>query len=156
MICRLNNQDIDVATNMQKVFYASYSVEAKILKAANFPPLTRSIDQYKFTDTDFYGLKTNKELAGIVEVRRKEFATHIQSLVVHPKYFKQGIASQLMKYVIKQYDSQLIFVETGIDNIPAIKLYEKFGFKQTKQWDADCEIRKVRLEMLSLSSLLLS
>lgn len=149
MIGRLNNRDIDVAKDMQKVFYASYSVEAKILKATNFPPLKRSIDQYRFTDTDFYGLKVNKELVGIVEIRKKELATHIQSLVVHPKYFKQGLASQLMKFIIKQYDSELIFVETGINNIPAIKLYEKFGFKQTKQWDADCEIRKVRLERLS-------
>ncbi len=151
MIYRLNNRDIDAATDMQKVFYASYSVEAKILKAANFPPLKRSIDQYRFTDTDFYGLKIKQELAGIVEIRRKEFSTHIQSLVVHPEYFKRGVASQLMKFVIKQYDSELIFVETGINNIPAIQLYEKFGFKQTKQWNADCQIRKVRLEMLSLS-----
>ena len=151
MIYRLNNRDIDVATDMQEVFYASYSVEAKILKAANFPPLKRSIDQYRFADTDFYGFQTNQELEGIVEIRREEFSTHIQSLVVHPECFKQGIASQLMKFVIKQHDSELIFVETGINNIPAIQLYEKFGFKQTKQWDADCEIRKVRLEMLSLS-----
>lgn len=151
MIYRLNNRDIDVATDMQKVFYASYSVEAKILKAASFPPLKRSIDQYRFTDTDFYGLKIHQELAGVVEIRREELDTHIQSLVVHPKHFKQGIASRLMKFVIKQHDSELIFVETGINNVPAIQLYEKFGFKQTKQWDADCEIRKVRLEIPSLS-----
>jgi ribosomal protein S18 acetylase RimI-like enzyme len=37
-------------------------------------------------------------------------------------------------------------VETGLDNKPAIALYESFGFKEVKQYDTDHGIRKIRFE----------
>lgn len=146
MIAQLDNQNIEVATQMQKVFHASYSVEAKILNAIDFPPLKRTLEEYMKTGNIFYGVFKNQDLAAVVEIRSSQKQTHIQSLVVSPQYFKLGIASQLMIFVLEQFNSEAAFVETGVDNNPAIKLYEKFGFKQTKQWNTDCGIRKVRLD----------
>lgn len=149
MIKALNNQDNHIAKRMNQVFQSSYSVEAKILQADDFPPLKRTLEQYQHTDTVFYGYWKKDKLAAVVEIRSQnssETKTHIQSLVVSPNYFRQGIASQLMAFVLENFNTSALFVETGINNHPAIKLYEKFGFKQTNQWDTECGIRKVRLD----------
>ncbi len=55
-----------------------------------------------------------------------------------------------MKHTFTLVESNLIVVETGVKNKPAIKLYEQFGFKETKQWDTDHGVRKVKLEKNNL------
>ncbi len=52
----------------------------------------------------------------------------INQINVIDKYRRQGVASELMKHLIKKNKS--ISLEVKCDNVPAIKLYEKFGFKK--------------------------
>lgn len=52
----------------------------------------------------------------------------INQINVIDKYKRQGYASELMKHLIAKNKS--ISLEVKCDNIPAIRLYEKFGFKQ--------------------------
>ena len=88
-------------------------------------------------------------MAAVIEIDNNKNITHIQSLVVHPKYFRQGIASKLVAFILKNYDTEIFTVETGVDNVPAIKLYQSFNFKETKQYDAEFNIRKIKLELKS-------
>lgn len=55
----------------------------------------------------------------------------ILSLVVDPLYRKQMIASNLLDYLITDMDENLkiITLEVATKNIPALNLYEKFGFE---------------------------
>ena len=55
----------------------------------------------------------------------------ILSLVVDPLYRKQMIASNLLDYLISDMDENLkvITLEVATKNIPALNLYEKFGFE---------------------------
>ena len=82
----------------------------------------------------------------VVEIIHNNDFTQIRSLVVHPLFFRQGIASQLMEFVLETFDSDLFVVETGLENVPAIKLYEQFKFIEVKQWDTDHGIRKIKME----------
>jgi len=148
MIVQLDNSKHEMAYDMKKVFHDSYAVEAKLLKAEEFPPLKRTLEEYITTDTVFFGYFSDEKISAIVEIRSNGQITHIQSLVVSPEFFRQGIASDLMKFVLENFQTEEVFVETGVDNIPAIMLYEKFGFKQVKEWDTDCGIRKVKLVKL--------
>jgi len=148
MIEKLINNDIDVATAIRLVFQSSYAVEAKLLNAINFPPLQRELEDYIHSDTIFLGFFKSDELAGVIEIHHNSNATYINSLVVRPKFFKQGIASKLLEYVFNTSNSKQFFVETGLLNIPAIQLYKKFGFKEIKQWDTDHGIRKIRFEYI--------
>ena len=72
--------------------------------------------------------------------------THIQSLVVSPKFFRQGVAQKLMEFVLESCDSKLFTVETGLENRPATELYRKFGFVEVKQWDTGHGVRKIKFE----------
>ena len=146
MIEKLQNKDIKVAGNIRSVFQVSYAVEAKLLQVTEFPPLKRSLDSYVNCPNDFFGFEKNKELVGVIEIKHNPSFTHIQSLVVDPAFFRQGIAGKLIEFVLKTFDGKLFMVETGVKNQPAIELYKKFDFLEVKQWDTDYGIRKIRFE----------
>lgn len=147
MIERLNNTDEHIATQIRYVFQLSYAIEAKLLSAENnFPPLKRPLSSYVETDSDFYGYYETSRLAAIMEVSNYNNITHIQSLVVHPDFFRRGIVSQLIEFVLNSYNNPTFTVETGAANAPAIALYEGFGFKKVKQWMTEVGIEKVAFE----------
>jgi len=146
LIERLNNTDLEISKKIHSVFQVSYKVEAKLLNATNFPPLKRSLENYVKSNTAFYGYLKNEVLAGVIEVDHKDNSTHINSLVVKPNFFRQGIAKKLMEFVFNTFGSKPFIVETGVHNEPATELYKKLGFKEVKQWETDFGIRKIQFE----------
>ncbi len=151
MIKRLKQEDVSISKKIRDVFQISYAIEAKLLNAKEFPPLKRTINGFLKSNNTFYGYWKLNELAGVVEIKKETNSVLIQSLVVNPIFFRQGIASQLINFVFDKFNSKIIHVETGIDNIPAIKLYKSFGFKETIQYDTDIGIRKIRFKKISPS-----
>ena len=60
----------------------------------------------------------------------------ITNIAVHPDMRKKGIASKILEQLIKSSeDCSQMFLEVRESNIAAIKLYEKYGFK-------NCGVRK--------------
>jgi ribosomal protein S18 acetylase RimI-like enzyme len=149
MIEKLQNSKLEIAQKIRAVFQVSYKVEAKLLAAVNFPPLQRPLVKYRESSTEFYGYTKDGELAGIVEIdANNNNYILIRSLVIHPTFFRQGIAGKLIEFVFDTFDSNLFVVETGLANGPATALYKKFGFIEVHQWDTDHGIRKVKFEKL--------
>jgi len=146
MIETLQHTNSVVAKNIRSVFQASYKIEAQLLQAIDFPPLQRPLENYIQSNTAFFGYLKDTKLAGVVEINHTSIFTHINSLVVHPDFFRQGIARNLLEFVFETFDSNLFVVETGLENGPATALYKKFGFKEVKQWDTDHGIRKIKFE----------
>ena len=148
MIIKINNKENKIAEEIRAIFQASYAVEAEMLKAVDFPPLKRTVSQFLNSDSEFYAYYLTKDLAGVIEIENDEDLTHIQSLVVYPKYFRNGIGRKLVQFILDNYKSKIFTVETGIDNHPAIKLYKSFGFQEQEQWDTNHGVRKVRFEKI--------
>lgn len=147
MIKKLDHTNLAIATKMRVVFQESYAVEAALLNATNFPPLQRPLESYIKSTTTFFGYHIKDEIVGIVEVSPKEKTTHINSLVVSPHFFRQGIGRELMNYILQKFSSKVVTVETGLENIPASKLYTSFHFREVKQWDTDHGVRKIRFKL---------
>ena len=147
MIKKLDHTNQAIATKMRIVFQESYAIEAKLLNAINFPPLQRPLESYIKSTTTFFGYHIKDKIVGIIEVSSNEKTTHINSLVVSPHFFRQGIGRDLMDYILQNFSSKVFTVETGLENIPASTLYKNFGFKEVRQWDTDHAVRKVRFEL---------
>ena len=146
MITKINNKRNEIAKEIRDIFQSSYAVEAEMLKAIDFPPLKRTISQFLNSNSEFYAYYITQDIAGLIEIENNQDITHIQSLVVYPKYFRNGIGSKLVQFILDTYKSKIFTVETGIDNHPAIKLYKSFGFQEQEQWDTNHGVRKVRFE----------
>src|SRR3989339_644037 len=52
---------------------------------------------------------------------------HIINMAVHPDYRSRGIGSRLIDKILNDQDT--FFLEVRVTNVPAIRLYEKYGFK---------------------------
>ena len=146
MIIQINNKENNIAEEIQAIFQASYAVEAEMLKAVDFPPLKRTVAQFLNSNSEFYAYYLIENIVGVIEIESHDALTHIQSLVVYPKYFRNGIGSKLVQFILDNYKSKIFTVETGIDNHPAIKLYKSFGFQEQEQWDTNHGVRKIRFE----------
>lgn len=145
MIEQLDNKYEETSCKIHSLFQASCRIEAALLGVIDFPPLKRKLVDFLNSDNKlFYGLFRNKEIAAIVELRNHAIVMDIESLLIHPEYFRQGLGRQLMQFILQTNNSVIFTVETGLKNEPAIKLYKQLGFREQKQLDTDFGIRKIR------------
>lgn len=82
-----------------------------------------------------YGLIDNKELVACVELIRSwdTEIVYLYGLAVKPKKIGMGLGSRLLSEVLELISKENILkiqLTVASDNIKAIKLYEKFGFKK--------------------------
>lgn len=149
-ITKLVNSENHCAQLIRSVFQNSYKIEANLIGAVKFPPLARTAHDIQETNRSFYGLWIKSRLAGVVEVELSDFKLEISSLAVEPDFFRQSVASDLIKFLFQSLapkaGCEVAYVETAERNLPAIKLYQKFGFTIIKTWIPDHGIRKVRLK----------
>tara|TARA_R110000851_G_scaffold295605_3_gene450575 strand:- start:877 stop:1173 length:297 start_codon:yes stop_codon:yes gene_type:complete len=82
MIKKLQNTDIEVSKKNHSVFQASYAIEAKLLKAIDFPPLRRPLENYSASKTNFFGFIKSEDVGGIIEIEYKKDHTRIASPVI--------------------------------------------------------------------------
>ncbi|MBU2892734.1 GNAT family N-acetyltransferase [Colwellia sp. D2M02] len=147
MIKALDNTKLSLASPIYSVFQSAYQVEANLIGTLNFPPLSRSVEDIQKSLTHFYGFYVDEVLAGVIEVTVESNRLHINSLTVAPSYFKQGIASQLIRYALATFNFAQATVETAVVNAPAIALYQKHGFVEFKRYTPDHGIEKTAMEL---------
>jgi len=126
---------------------AAYRIEAKLIGVTDFPPLQRTVRDVIASQTCFYGCQQNDMLTALIEITYDKIQLRINSLVVHPDYFRQGLASRLLKFVLTHYQYETALVETGLANLPAITLYEQFGFIETSRFNIAGGITKVAMRL---------
>ena len=82
---------------------------------------------------DFYIAKYNDNIIGYIIAKISIYETHILNLTISKNFRSDGIASQLLEMVFAKcfiMNSLNLYLETRVDNIPAIHLYEKHGFRR--------------------------
>ncbi|KPV92831.1 Acetyltransferase (GNAT) family protein [Pseudoalteromonas sp. P1-30] len=149
MIDKLNNKNTEIANIIFTVFQKSYAIEAGLIEALNFPPLARNTEDIKKSETTFYGFTENECLTAVIEVDTNSQCLDICSLTVDPSYFKKGIASKLINYVLEMSDLSYARVETAVANTPAINLYKKHGFVEFKRWTPSHGIEKLAMSVVT-------
>jgi ribosomal-protein-alanine N-acetyltransferase len=67
--------------------------------------------------------------AGIARLGRvRPFEYEIHTIGVDPEYQGRGIGRRLVSQILELASGSVVFLEVRTDNVPAIRLYESFGF----------------------------
>ncbi|MDQ0208818.1 GNAT family N-acetyltransferase [Alkalicoccobacillus murimartini] len=134
MIKEIAIDQADMASKVWKLQMLSYQVEAELLRISDFPPLRERESDLQLSDETFYGYFHDQVLAGVISINCNRQIIDITRLMIHPDYFRKGIATQLLTVILSLYqEAQLIKVSTALDNKPAVNAYLKQGFKQMKK-----------------------
>ena len=73
---------------------------------------------------------TGKKLAGYLICSRYDQAWHLMNIAVEPTSRRAGIGAELIEAMIERAGADQSFtLEVRTSNAPAIKLYERYGFK---------------------------
>jgi ribosomal protein S18 acetylase RimI-like enzyme len=129
-------QEIDIAASewaeaVLRLQLSSYAVEARLIGFLDLPPLQDTVATLQQCGERFFGYMKQKQLAGAISYERTEKTVQICRLMVDPDFFRQGIASALIEFVChKERDASEIIVTTGSANMPALRLYERHGFRE--------------------------
>jgi ribosomal protein S18 acetylase RimI-like enzyme len=93
----------------------------------------------------------NNILIGMLRAEKNINKTiFISSVHIKKEYRGKKLCNKLMKYIIDYYPENTIFTLTVVDtNIPAIKCYEKFGFKIISTKRGKLNIHFMTLEQAS-------
>lgn len=145
-IIRLDHQQNRTATDIHAIMQAAYKIEAELLGVEDFHPLKRGITNIQTATTVFYGFQRNDSLAAVIEIEQLPDSTiEIDSLVVTPAFFRQGLGSRILKHVFTLFPGRAFLVSTGAKNLPALNLYRKLGFIDSKLWETPCGIKMISL-----------
>ncbi|WP_286269171.1 GNAT family N-acetyltransferase [Thalassotalea hakodatensis] len=136
-----------IAQQIHRTFQRSYLIEAQLIGVSDFPPLQRSIEDIAHSKTLFYGFFDNSNLAAVIEVSFANKHLAIESLVVDPDHFRKGIAGKLLTFILAHFSYHSVSVETAVVNIPAITLYQKFGFEERKRFTPSYGIEKIAMAL---------
>ncbi|MBK7030261.1 MAG: GNAT family N-acetyltransferase [Bacteroidales bacterium] len=127
----------------------SYQIEADLIGFQEIPPLVESIEELLACEEFFIIIGSKDDVKGLIalEMNLPDSLT-ISRLCVSPKYFRQGIAGTLVRWVLSSYpDIKIVNVSTGAENIPAIRFYENMGFApRAYEWVANQSLKILKLE----------
>ncbi|MBS8266648.1 GNAT family N-acetyltransferase [Mesobacillus boroniphilus] len=107
----------------------SYRIEADLIGTDEIPPLKETFEQLQDCGETFIGCYVNGRLAGAVSYKKERNVLDIHRMMVHPEFFRRGIARKLLDQ-LDQIGAPEMIVSTGSANTPAVKLYEKIGFER--------------------------
>jgi ribosomal protein S18 acetylase RimI-like enzyme len=58
---------------------------------------------------------------------------HIMEVHVKPQFQSRGIATRMLEYVLedlRKRNVRVVYIDTGANNLEALRLYEKMGFRE--------------------------
>ena len=89
------------------------------------------IEKEILSDTDsIYNYMQDEKVLGYLEIRLVDGVIDIMNLFVSEDSRKKGIATSLMNEMFNKEKYNRIMLEVNENNINALKLYQKLGFKE--------------------------
>ncbi|GLF91312.1 UPF0157 protein YqkA [Bacillus safensis] len=148
MIIRLDQKNKEQAKELLHIQLAAYQREAEQIGYHDLPPLKETVKHIMETDEIFIGFEKDGQLLGIASYEMHEDRIVLSRLAVHPDHIHQGIGTELIQAIIQH--QKTIELTTAEANIPAIKLYEKLGFKQKGRLQVENNLMLTKMERLML------
>ena len=118
MICKAVEADIKTINELGKLLYNNFEN-------------TYKINEYLLNENYIILVNKDTNINGFLIVYKNIDYYELETIVTKKEYRKQGIATNLMNYFIKNYckKNDTILLEVSCENENAINLYKKFEFE---------------------------
>ena len=146
MIKKAQKEDLEEILKLQ---YLAYQSEAKLFGNMDIPPLKQTIEEVYDEFQKGAILKAVGDggvIIGSVRAFCDSGTVYIGKLMVHPSKQGQGIGTQLLLEMEKQYPNQRYELFTSTRSEKNIALYQKLGYKIYDEEQVTEELRFVYME----------
>lgn len=146
MIKKAQKEDLEKILELQ---YLAYQSEAKLFGSMDIPPLKQTIEEVYAEFQKGTILKAVDEagdIIGSVRAYEEDGTVYIGKLMVHPKMQKKGLGTKLLLAIENEYPNQRYELFTSTKSISNIRLYEKLGYKISKEEAVSEELQFVYLQ----------
>jgi ribosomal protein S18 acetylase RimI-like enzyme len=149
-IVALDIKQQETAEEVWALQHPAYRVEAELIGVADLPPLRDTVKSLQACGESFWGYQDEDEgdLIGAISFEsEREGHYTICRLMVHPDFMRRGIGSLLMRHLLSESSRFATWTVTAeVRNLPAISLYESFGFERRDTFKPTPGITMLRLE----------
>ena len=146
MIKKAQKEDLEKILELQ---YLAYRSEAKLFGNMDIPPLKQTIEEVYDEFQKGAILKAVDDegvIIGSVRAYQDGGTVYIGKLMVHPSKQGQGIGTQLLLEMEKQYLNQRYELFTSTRSEKNIALYQKLGYEIFDEEQVTEELRFVYME----------
>ena len=146
LIKKAQKEDLEEILKLQ---YLAYQSEAKLFGNMDIPPLKQTIEEVYDEFQKGAILKAVGDggvIIGSVRAFCDSGTVYIGKLMVHPSKQGQGIGTQLLLEMEKQYPNQRYELFTSTRSEKNIALYQKLGYKIFDEEQVTVELRFVYME----------
>lgn len=149
MIKQIDLQDAACVKELLQIQKQAYQLEAELIGYEHIPPMFDTPDTLQESGETFYGYFHEGALHGVIAFKIEDNVLDIYRLFVHPEQLRKGIAGKLLNYAENHCtDARKIIVTAAEKNAPAIRLYEKNGFKSCGRKKVDEKLTLIDYEKI--------
>jgi ribosomal protein S18 acetylase RimI-like enzyme len=119
-----------------EVQHAAYAIEAQLIGYPQLPPAHETLAALQGCGEEVWLCEEDGELLGAVGLEQtSEDELLIARLFVAPSAFRRGVGTALVRHALAQARGRRVRVGTAAANLPALALYERFGFRRVVESD---------------------
>jgi ribosomal protein S18 acetylase RimI-like enzyme len=119
-----------------EVQHAAYAIEAQLIGYPQLPPAHETLAALQGCGEEVWLCEEGGELLGAVGLEHVgEEELLIARLFVAPSAFRRGVGTALVRRALAQARGRRVRVGTAAANLPALALYERFGFRRVGESD---------------------
>lgn len=150
VISVIDIENKEMAREVLNVQIPAYEVEAELIQFDGIPQLFDTVELLASCGESFLGFFSEGVLQGVLSYCKNEDEWEICRLVVHPACFKKGIATALLEFFLQEVvgKGELVKVNTGAANIPAITIYKKFGFSEIDHLEVAPGVQIIEMQQI--------
>lgn len=143
---KANKADLKAILELQ---YLAYQSEARLFNDQDIPPLKQTLEDIESEFENGIVLKAideNGNIVGSVRAFDENGSAYIGKLMVQPDLQGNGIGTQLLSAIEREYPDHRYELFTSTRSIGNIRLYERLGYRIFKQVVVTDELQFVYME----------
>lgn len=146
----LDHTTPDMAMAIANLQRAAYSIEADLIGSDAIPTLHETASHVAALQLTMLGIRHDMQPVAILGYSRIDDVVDIDRLAVCPAHHRRGLARRLIETLHdREPDARRFHVSTGHDNLPAIHLYARLGYRRIGDEDLPEGITITRFERTS-------